>query len=127
MKISQAPKITSAFLKSMCQGYEGHLEIHLHMEANGNIEAVGETPRKPVVEEQNRREALDIIALIGSFPQPRLQNFLKYVFAESVKKMGRRTEVARWLGVDRRTITRKVRMKSVPMEESEVEIRQIHP
>jgi len=120
MKITQSPKITNAFLKSMTQDHHGPLEIHLHMEANGNVEARGAQECAP---KQSATDMENIIAYIDLLPPPRLENFMKHFFTEAVKEMGTQTAVARWLGIDRRRVMRKVPMKLIPQEEDGVEIR----
>lgn len=75
MKIEQDAGIAAQIAKAV-QGHDGPLSITVNQYANGNAEANA----IPVMND----EAL--LAYIGTFPEPRLRNFIEHVYYLAYKK-----------------------------------------
>lgn len=93
------PKIAVQIAKVL-QGHEGPLTFNLNMNAVMNsLEGQELYIPKP--------EEIDLLALIESFPQPRMRNFINHIYYLATKKFnGKKIPASEWLGVSYRTLWR---------------------
>ena len=96
MKIEQSPKIAAQIIKALGDT-QGHVTFNLNMNANGNVE---------MASENHDRDAF-LISVLESFPQPRVRNFVDYIYSLVEQKFGDRNYAAKWLGIATRTLIRK--------------------
>ena len=98
-KIEQSPIIAAQIAKAI-QGYEGAAPINITL--NMNATQIGSD-----AEQVGDPKSLDLLALIETFPQPRMRNFINYIYYEAMRKFsGNKTASARWLGTTTRTLLR---------------------
>lgn len=106
MKIEQDSLIAIQMAKAL-QGHEGPLTINVKFEANNNTE-VG--VNKEIVDVYPKVTALPmedeaLLALIETFPPPRLKNFIKHIAEIAKAKFGGdEVQACLWLGCDWNTV-----------------------
>jgi len=102
-RIIMEPKIGIGILKSL-QGHEGNLTVNLNM--NASIGGNGDGQIKLM-------EYEELVALLESMEQPRLENFVHLLYDLAIAKCkGSRYGAAKWLGVSWPTLYRRYPKKS---------------
>jgi len=100
-KIEQNPVIALQIAKAI-QGYTGNAPINITL--NMNATQIGSDTSDPEV--FGKHENLDLMALLETFPQPRLRNLIEHIYFLTFKTFGTKRQASDWLGVSARTLHR---------------------